>query len=84
MRAKPGSAAFDFGGPAAEAQHRGEVVHELVAIEGAGEHPKFDDAVGEELAKIDHATAAAVGGVGFPAWVGRCFHLFDQVPNLVA
>ena len=84
MRAKPGSAAFDFGGPAAEAQHRGEVVHELVAIEGAGEHPKFDDAVGEELAEVDHATAAAVGSVGFPGGVGRCFHLFDQVPDIVA
>jgi hypothetical protein len=30
--------AFDFGGAAAKAQHRGEVVHELVAVERVGEH----------------------------------------------
>ena len=81
---REGTEAFDFGGATAKAQHRGEVVHDLVAVQRAGEHPEFDDAVGEELAEVDHATAAAVGSVGFPGGVGRFFHLFDQVPDFVA
>ena len=37
---REGTEAFDFGGAAAEAHYRGEVVHELEAVQRAGEHPE--------------------------------------------